>query len=213
MIRDIPTKLLEKMIACGVWSAECPVHYKRLKYVCVEYINFDGDLEVGHLVVFDIVAEYVVNIFQQLKQNKFPIHQIKTINLFGGSDELSMKSNNSSAFNYRGIAESDKLSIHSYGLAIDINPKQNPYIIKKSNEEIVFPRSGKEFLDRSKSFKGKISNKEVIIFKENKFICWGGEWKDPIDYQHFEIPRIHAERLIKMSYDDGKSYLNSGIFS
>ena len=40
-----------------------------------------------------------------------------------------MQKNNTSSFNYRKIEGKDKLSMHSFGFAIDINPFQNPCII------------------------------------------------------------------------------------
>ncbi|MFA5523298.1 MAG: M15 family metallopeptidase [Tissierellales bacterium] len=44
-------------------------------------------------------------------------------------DELSMANNNTSAFCSRELTGKDGVfSNHSYGIAIDINPIQNPYV-------------------------------------------------------------------------------------
>ena len=50
------------------------------------------------------------------------------INKYNWSDEESMDANNTSAFNYRYVKGTGKLSSHALGRAIDINPIQNPQI-------------------------------------------------------------------------------------
>ena len=78
------------------------------------------------------------------------------------------------------------MSQHSYGIAIDINPVQNPYI--KNNNEIIIiqPQSGKDFLDRTNIRSGMVE--EIVdLFKDHGF-NWGGDWTSLKDYQHFEYP-------------------------
>lgn len=210
---QVPSIVFERMKKFGIWSEACPVPLDRLRYLSIEYVNFHGVISTGNIIVLDVVADYTSNIFEELKKQKFPIFQIKTIDEYEGNDERSMEANNSSAFNYRKIQALGALSIHSYGLAIDINPLQNPYLVKKDGRVLIFPSAGENFLDRSKSFHGKITSKVVEIFRKNKFIVWGGSWKEPVDYHHFEIPRVHAEKLIQMTFKEGKKYLDSDIFS
>ena len=59
---------------------------------------------------FDIVTKYEIE--------KYPIASIKLVEEYGSSDELSMRANNTSAFNYRIVENVDRLSWHAYGLAI-----------------------------------------------------------------------------------------------
>lgn len=102
-----------------------------------------------------------------------------------------MSANNSSCFNFRKIAGTDKLSLHAYGLAIDINPMQNPFI---QNSKIS-PANGKDFIDRSKIKAGMVEP-VVEVFYKYGFTEWGGNWQEPIDYHHFQVPRQQIEALL-----------------
>lgn len=156
-----------------------------LAYIQVTYWGFDDKEHIGELIVHKKVAEDVVEIFKELYEAKFPIEKIRLIDEYNADDNLSMTDNNTSAFCYREITGSKgKLSNHSYGVAIDINPVQNPYV----KGDIVLPESGKEYLDRSNIRKGMIveGNPCYNAFKRRGW-TWGGEWKSLKDYQHFEI--------------------------
>jgi hypothetical protein len=39
----------------------------------------------------------------------------------------------------------------------------------------------------------------IDVFADNGFLIWGGYWDSPIDYQHFQIGRMMAERLALVS--------------
>jgi hypothetical protein len=117
-----------------------------------------------------------------------------------------MAANNSSAFNYRKIAidGNDAISIHSYGLAIDINPVQNPYVgnfkdhlTKDCGTAEVWPKAGIQYMNRRNRRPGMVE--EIVdIFSLNGFRDWGGNWNDLQDYHHFQTPRILAELLAEM---------------
>ena len=94
-----------------------------------------------------------------------------------------MQANNTSCFNYRKIAGSDKLSNHSHGLAVDINPLYNPYVTAAA----VSPSGSGPYADRSSEFISKIDHEDLAyrLFTEHGFI-WGGDWVSRKDYQHFE---------------------------
>lgn len=155
-----------------------------LAYIQVTYWGFDDKEHVGELIVNKVVSEDVIEIFKELYEAKFPIEKIRLIDDYNANDELSMLDNNTSAFCYREIVGSKKISNHGYGVAIDINPVQNPYV--KNN--IVSPESGREYLDRENIRKGMIIKGDNCY---NAFISrgweWGGEWKSLKDYQHFEF--------------------------
>lgn len=53
-----------------------------------------------------------------------------------------------------------------------------------------------------------MSNKYLLveIFKKHGFTIWGGNWHDPIDYQHFQPPRTVAKMLGAMSSDDARHF-------
>lgn len=153
-----------------------------LVYVKVSYYGFDDKEHIGEIIVNKKLGEEIVEIFKELYENKYPIEKIERIDKYDANDEKSMKANNTSAFCYRTIAGTNKLSNHAKGCAIDINPLQNPQI----KNGIVYPSISNPYADRSKNEKGMIKEGDVVY---NAFIKrgwdWGGEWKNP-DYQHFE---------------------------
>ncbi len=210
----LPKYLVEKMISFDIWNDTCPVHHSRLRLLEVEYMSFGGDVkDDGRIIVLDVIADNVHKIFQELREVGFPLCQIKTIDEFGGNDELSMEENNSSAFNCRRIKNSSLFSIHAYGLAIDINPVQNPYISSLSGELVIEPKKGRDYADRSKNSPGMINEEIVGIFRKNQIFGWGGSWQSIKDWHHFEVPRDCADRIVGMSYKQGKKYLDNLSFS
>lgn len=152
---------------------------KQLTLVDVEYFSFDEKLHQGQILVNKIVVTDIKEIFEFIKSSRFPIAKVIPAVKYNWSDQASMNDNNTSAFNYRKVKGQKVLSAHSYGLAIDINPLQNPHIKGKT----VQPLNGKYE-----------KNKPGTILKESKLVAefrkrgwqWGGTWKSSKDYQHFE---------------------------
>lgn len=167
------------------WKKGCPVSLQNLRLVKVGYIGFNGKSMQGELVVHKAVAEDVSEIFKELYAAGYPVKSVRLVDFYDGDDTHSMEADNSSAFNYRKVDGSASLSKHSYGIAVDINPVENPYIKGK----LVSPAAGKEFTDRSKSLPGMIMAGDPCYkaFTSRGWI-WGGDWKTLKDYQHFEKP-------------------------
>ncbi|MCK5763869.1 MAG: M15 family metallopeptidase, partial [Clostridiales bacterium] len=130
-----------------------------------------------------IVASDIIEIFKELYENRYPIEKIQLISYYEGDDNLSMEANNTSAFNFRLISGSDKISNHSFGLAIDINPVQNPYV----SNSVVAPKNAASYIDRTEYRTGMIIEDDICVrlFKEHGW-TWGGNYKSIKDYQHFE---------------------------
>lgn len=181
---------MSRMIGVSYPKEGALISLSELRSVKVRYINFKGKTKVGTLIVNKKIAEKTAKVFYELYKIKYPIQKIETVDTYGGDDERSMSANNTSAFNYRLIAGSKKLSQHAKGMAIDINPKINP-CVKKG---VVQPANGSVYANRSKkSCKGKYkkymirkNDKVYKIFKKYGF-SWGGDWRSLKDYQHFEI--------------------------
>jgi peptidoglycan LD-endopeptidase CwlK len=152
---------------------------ENLRLVDVYYYGFDDKLHKGQLVVHKDVVLDVIEIFEIIRESRFPIDKVVPISKYGWSDEKSMQDNNTSAFNYRFISGSRVISNHAAGLAIDINPSLNPYI-KNGNS---LPSNC--VYDTTKA--GAISSGSQLVkeFKQRGW-QWGGDWKSLKDYQHFE---------------------------
>ena len=165
------------------WKKSCPVALKNLRLVRTGYIELDGRTMQGELVVHKTVAKEVLAIFKDLYAAGYPIANMALVDHYGADDDASMASDNTSAFNYRKATGSSKLSPHSYGIAIDINPVENPYI----KGDVVSPPAGKDYTDRAAGRPGMVVPGDAChkAFVERGWV-WGGNWKTLKDYQHFE---------------------------
>jgi hypothetical protein len=151
-----------------------------LTLVAVPFFCFDGEEREGQLVVHTDIAEEAQEIFEKLLKMRFPIAQITPVVTYGWDDNASMAANNTSAFNYRLIFGTDRLSNHSYGRAIDINPVQNPYT---QRDGVVVPLGA--HYDPIQP--GTITAEIALLFKSYGW-QWGGDWQERKDWQHFERP-------------------------
>lgn len=178
-------ELIQKITGCS-YIPNDNISTDELAHVIVLYKDFNNTTQTGELIVNKNVAEDVVDIFRDLYEESYQIEKIRLIDEYNGSDDASMEDNNSSCFNYRNIDGTDTLSDHSLGIAIDINPLYNPYVRTNMGERNVLPPNGIQYADRNIDFPHKIQKGDICY---NAFISrgwkWGGEWSDPIDYQHF----------------------------
>lgn len=122
------------------------------------------------------VCNDLIAIFRTLYQAEYPIERMVLIDEYDADDERSMQANNSSAFNFRFVSGTRKLSSHSLGMAVDINPLYNPYVKKgKSGKTTVYPQNAMPYVDRTKTFPFKI-DKNDLCYKEfiKRGFTWGG---------------------------------------
>ena len=110
-----------------------------------------------------------------------------------------MSDNNSSAFNFRYISYSTKLSKHALGLAVDINTLYNPYVKYVDGRRNVEPANAEKYTDRSIEFPHKIDHDDLCykVFAEHGFE-WGGDWEHAKDYQHFVRSRQSQESSLSI---------------
>lgn len=170
------------------YKADCTIPLTDLRYLRVLHYTAEGTVKQGEIVCHRDIAPDLIDIFRKLFDAHYPIEHIQLIDNFNADDEQSMLHNNTSCFNFRHIAGSQKLSYHSQGKAIDLNPLYNPCVKrKKDGTTSVSPKAGRPYANRSKTFKYKIDRNDLAykLFIEHGF-TWGGAWKSLKDYQHFE---------------------------
>jgi hypothetical protein len=176
-----------------------PVGCERLASVKFSYLGFDGRVHGdGEMIVLDAVAARVARIFDRLLQLRFPLAKVLPVNRYDGDDDASMADNNTSSFNDRVVSGRTSLSMHAYGLAIDLNPVQNPFLEGIGASRRVSPDGGKTYLDR-KDIRPGMAEQVIDVFADNGFLIWGGDWHNPIDYQHFQVDRDLAEQMARLS--------------
>jgi peptidoglycan L-alanyl-D-glutamate endopeptidase CwlK len=154
----------------------------RLSMVDVCYYSFDGMRHQGQIIVDCSLEDDVSEIFTLIEKLKFPIGKAIPIVTYGWQDHESMAANNTSSFNFRVIEGTTKLSLHSFGRALDINPVQNPVIYPNG---LIAP----EGAVYNPQKKGAFTVGHLIV---QEFIKrgwhWGGNFEQPKDYHHFEKP-------------------------
>jgi hypothetical protein len=165
------------------WRPGCPVPLEDLRLLALDHWGFDGAEHRGELVVHADHAEAVVGVFRTLFEARFPIERMELVDAFGGDDDATMAANNTSGFNCREVVGRPGVwSQHAFGLAIDINPLVNPYVLAPDD---VRPPAGVAYLDRAQDALGLIRGGDVVV---GAFAAigweWGGTWDMP-DYQHF----------------------------
>ncbi|MEC7983886.1 MAG: M15 family metallopeptidase [Myxococcota bacterium] len=179
---DIISPDHKKRLMKGAWEPSCPVPIDELRQVHLLHWTEDGTVKKGELVVAASVAHHVSQVFQKLYEIRFPVHKMQGVENYGGSDRLSMEDNNTSALNCRVVKGTQKWSEHSYGLAIDINPKWNPWVKGKRFD----PKNANLYVDRSNYREGMIRSGDPIIqYFSDIGWKWGGNWRSAKDYQHF----------------------------
>ena len=158
------------------------ITYDDLRLVKVLYWGFDNQTHMGELIVNQAVATEVMAIFEEVYAVHYPIEKIRLISEYQNSDEDSMHDNNTSGFNYRVVTNGSEFSMHAYGLAIDVNPKMNPYV----SEDYVLPANAMAYVDRDQNIPGMIQAGDALhqAFTSRGWE-WGGDWTSLKDYQHF----------------------------
>ena len=170
------------------YKKNCTVPVEDLRYLKILHKNLNGETLNGELICNVRIAEKLISIFKKLYAENYPIEKVRLIDEYNAEDELSMRDNNSSCFNFRFVSNTNRISLHGYGMAVDINPLYNPYITFHGGKKNIEPANAAEFEDRTKKFPYKITEDDLCykIFTAHGF-SWGGSWEDAKDYQHFYI--------------------------
>lgn len=163
-----------------------------LRYVKLWHYNYNHEIQAGEMIVHKNLVEDYRDIFMRLFQAEYEIQSMHLIDDYWtgdgvSSDSASIDANNTSAFCYRVVPDSAHLSNHAYGCAIDINPQQNPYITITDGRQTWSHDNAEQYIDRSRKEPHMIDHDDLCyqLFAEHGF-TWGGDWQNPIDYQHFE---------------------------
>lgn len=171
------------------YRADAAIPLDSLRYLRILHLDFEGITREGEMIVNHQIAVRTLKVFYCLYEMGYPIEKMRLVDEYGADDEASMADNNTSAFNYREIAHTKQLSNHSRGLAIDINPRMNPYITSYG----IAPANSADYEERDVvKCRGRypdcmIHRGDAVynVFQKYGF-SWGGDWEHAKDYQHFE---------------------------
>lgn len=172
----------DDVLARSTWTSDCPVAVDDLAYLTVSHSGFDGLAHTGELIVNRAVADDIVSVFAALYEARFPVEEMRVV----AAPELDLPptgdGNNTTAFVCRVATGGTNWSQHAYGLAIDINPFQNPYV----KGDLVLPELASYYADRELAEPGIIKSGGDVdtAFAEIGW-GWGGNWRSLKDWMHF----------------------------
>ena len=157
---------------------------KELVLLDVKYYSTDNKIHRGQVVVNRKIAQDIVEIFEFMLKEHFPVYQVVPIVRYYWDDKKSMAANNSSGFCYRNVSNSSKKSKHSTGMAIDINPFFNPIRYKSPYQHKPNVPEGAK-LDIN--VPGTLTSDHPVVRKFQQLgFRWGHRFKKYFDDHHFD---------------------------
>ena len=183
---DIPDSIFRCMVG-KTYRKGCSIARSDLRYLRLLHRDAKGRIILGEMVCHRSVAEDLTAIFRQLYHERYPIERMRLADVYDGDDNRSMAANNTSCFNFRRVQGSTRLSAHSRGMAVDINPLYNPCVRTRNGRTSVQPEAGRKYADRTRGSDYRLlrGDKCHRLFTAHGF-RWGGDWRTVKDYQHFE---------------------------
>ncbi len=163
------------------WRPRCPVGPSQLTTIDMNHWGFDGRIHRGRLIVRSDVAGDMIAAFGRAFDARFPIRQMRDPSAFGNDDRVSMAADNTYAFSCRPVTGNPgRVSPHSYGRAIDINPVENPY---REPDGRWSPDKGAAYINRSIARPGMLyAGSALTLALRARGFAWYLGW----DYQHFQ---------------------------
>jgi len=177
-ITAVPAEVVRR----SSWSAACPVALRDLRYVTVSFLGFDGRAHTGELLLNRTVANDVVTVFHKLFTVGWPIEEMRITSPADLSAAPTGDGNDTSAFACRPVRGATSWSQHAYGLAIDVNPFDNPYVAGRT----VLPELAAFYTDRHRGLAGMNTpgSPPVAAFRSIGW-GWGGDYTSKKDWMHF----------------------------
>ncbi len=182
-IEPVPADVLAR----STWAPGCPVRADELSYVRLTFWGFDEQRHTGELLLARSVADDVVGVFRTLYEERFPFEELRVTARSELDAPPTGDGNDTGSFVCRPTTGATMtFSQHAYGLAIDLNPFQNPY----TKGDLVLPELASSYLDRDRIRPGMITPDGVVVRAfEAIGWTWGGTWSSLKDYQHFSQNR------------------------
>ncbi len=177
----VPDEMRTQMTGAS-WEPGCPVGLDALVLLRVTHWDYAANPRRGHLIVARAVASDVAAVMRRLYDARFQMKRMRPVHTYDGGESASLDDNNTSAFNCRAVTGGVAWSAHSYGTAIDINPRQNPYV----NGTTVLPPDAGPWVRRRPVRRGMVVRTGPVV---SAFAgigwSWGGDYRSLKDYQHF----------------------------
>jgi hypothetical protein len=186
-IDQLPSPVRAQLTGSGAWRPSCPQPLAGLRVLTVAHWGFDRRPHTGQVVVNERAAGPLAKVFRRLFELRFPIRHLTLADAYGPGRSAPDKDISGSFDCSRAVPSPcdpgapTGWSNHAYGLAIDLNPIENPYTCGGR----VFQPASRPYLDRSRLRRGMITPEVLRAFHSVGW-GWGGEWPGGTkDYTHF----------------------------
>jgi hypothetical protein len=188
-IEPLPKPVQSQLKAGGLWHKGCPVPLSGLRLLTVSYRDFAGRTQTGQVIVNRSAARPLARVFGQLYGLHFPIHHMRLAEVYGPSSGRPRDGDVSGSFECRQAVPSPctggrgtgTWSMHAYGLAVDLNPVENPYVGCGESRD----PAARRYRDRSRHRRGMVTRRVIRAFASIGW-GWGGSWTgNTKDYMHF----------------------------
>lgn len=188
-IKPLPASVKAELKQGHFWKPGCPVALSGLRVLTVRHWGFDGHQHTGQLIVNANAAAGLKSVFRQLRRLHFPIHHMTLSDVYGPVKRRPKDNDVTGSFECRDAVPSPctggnstgSWSMHAYGLAVDINPTENPYVGCGESHD----KTSARFRDRSRHRKGMVTRRVIAAFRSIGW-GWGGAWAgNTKDYMHF----------------------------
>ena len=185
--KPIPQPMKSQLKERGFWKKGCPVGLGDLRLLTVSHLGFDRETHEGQLIVNKVAARPLSRAFRTMYANRFPIRHMRFSDFYG--PKRQRPNDVTASFECRqavpspctGGKKTGTWSNHAYGLAVDVNPRENPYVGCGQSDD----KTAQSYRDRSRRRPGMIGGRTVRAFA-NAGWEWGGSWAgDTKDYMHF----------------------------
>jgi hypothetical protein len=186
--KPLPPKVFSEVKA-RYWHEGCPTPLSDLRLLTVNYWGFDNRTHHGQLVVNKAAAGPLAKAFGQLYKLRFAIRHMRLADMYGPPKGRPKDGDITGSFSCRkavpspcnGNASGTHWSNHAYGLALDLNPVENPYVGCGMTRD----KTALSYLDRSNMRKGMVTPAVIRAFASVGW-GWGGSWTgETKDYMHF----------------------------
>ena len=188
-VRPLPQPVKAQLKRSGAWHRGCPVPLSGLRLLTVTHRGFDRHNHVGKLVVNRSAARPLAHVFHQLYRLHYPIRHMRLRDAYGRKRSRPKDGDVTGSFECRDAVPSPctggnstgSWSMHAYGLAVDINPVENPYVGCGQSRD----KASRPYRDRSRHRPGMVTRRVVRAFGSIGW-GWGGAWAgNTKDYMHF----------------------------
>jgi len=173
----------------GYWHKGCPTSLADLRVLRVTYRGFDKHNHTGQIITSRKAVGPLATVFHKLYNLHFPIKHMSIAKTYGVNGKRSTEPDPTGSFECRdavpspcdGGKSTGNWSNHAYGMAIDVNPVENPYVgCGQSRDPLA-----QSYRDRSRHRPGMVTARVIAAFRSVGW-GWGGAWSgNTKDYMHF----------------------------